>query len=70
MAIRIPSQLARQAELDAGRLVEVSVESGRVVIEPVEEAPHYELDDLIAGITDENRHDEIDWGPAVGKEFG
>ena len=27
------------------------------------------LDELIAGITPENRHDEIDWGPPVGKEI-
>jgi hypothetical protein len=27
------------------------------------------LDMLVAGITDENRHDLIDWGPPVGREF-
>lgn len=26
------------------------------------------LDDLVAGITDENRHGETDWGAPVGKE--
>lgn len=29
----------------------------------------YDLDELLAGVTPENRHPEIDWGPPVGKEF-
>jgi hypothetical protein len=28
----------------------------------------YSLDELIAGITDENRHAETDWGNAEGRE--
>lgn len=27
------------------------------------------LNELLAGVTDENRHEEVDWGPAVGKEI-
>jgi hypothetical protein len=27
------------------------------------------LEVLVAGITEENRHEEIDWGPPVGREF-
>jgi len=30
--------------------------------------PSYTLDELLAGITRANLHEEIDWGPAVGKE--
>lgn len=26
------------------------------------------LEELVAGITDDNRHDETEWGPAVGNE--
>jgi antitoxin component of MazEF toxin-antitoxin module len=26
------------------------------------------LEELVAGITEENRHDEVDWGPPVGNE--
>lgn len=26
------------------------------------------LEQLLAGITEENRHEEIDWGPPVGNE--
>lgn len=28
----------------------------------------YTLDELVAGITDQNRHPETDWGPDVGRE--
>lgn len=28
----------------------------------------YSLAQLVAGITEQNRHDEIDWGPARGAE--
>jgi antitoxin MazE len=28
----------------------------------------YDLERLIDGITEENRHSEIDWGPAAGNE--
>jgi len=30
--------------------------------------PGYQLEDLIAGIADENAHDEVDFGRPVGKE--
>lgn len=70
LAVRIPSPVVREAALNEGRAVEVSVEAGRIVIAPLEEAPVYSLDELVAGITDENRHEEIDFGPAVGKEIG
>ncbi|MDE2859749.1 MAG: hypothetical protein OXN94_18015 [Chloroflexota bacterium] len=37
-------------------------------IVPVKE-PHYTLEELVAQITPENRHREIDIGSAVGKEI-
>lgn len=29
----------------------------------------FTLDDLLAGITDENKHEQIDYGPPVGREL-
>ncbi len=29
---------------------------------------HYTLDEILAAVTDDNVHPEIDWGPDVGKE--
>jgi antitoxin MazE len=31
-------------------------------------SPDYGLEELVQGITSENRHNEIDWGPSVGAE--
>jgi antitoxin component of MazEF toxin-antitoxin module len=30
--------------------------------------PAYSLEELVSRITPENRHEEVDWGPAVGRE--
>ena len=35
---------------------------------PLAEAAHFDLETLIVGITEANRHDEIPTGPAVGNE--
>ena len=69
LALRIPSAVAREVPVDEGKAVDITVERGRIVITPIDEVPRYSLDDLVAGITEENRHAEIDPGPAVGQEF-
>jgi antitoxin MazE len=67
-AVRLPAAALEQAGLHIDDAVEVREEDGRIVIEPVKSA-HVNLDELIAGITDENRHEEVDWGPPQGREF-
>ncbi|MDE2952767.1 MAG: AbrB/MazE/SpoVT family DNA-binding domain-containing protein [Chloroflexota bacterium] len=66
-ALRIPKQLALDLGLDFGSKVELVLDEGQLRIVPVNE-PHYTLEELVAQITPENRHGEIDIGPAVGKE--
>lgn len=73
LALRIPKALAAQSHLEQGTPVELKVENGALVVQPT--APKtkrqrkYKLEDLVAGITEENRHPEIDFGPPVGKEI-
>jgi antitoxin component of MazEF toxin-antitoxin module len=43
------------------------VTEGDIVISPIP-APTFTLEQLLAGITDENLHEEIATGPAVGNE--
>lgn len=69
LALRIPNSVAREAAVTEGKPVEISVDDGRIIITPIEREPRFSLDDLVAGITRENRHEEIDTGPAVGNEF-
>ncbi|MBG0809178.1 AbrB/MazE/SpoVT family DNA-binding domain-containing protein [Methylosinus sp. H3A] len=61
-AVRIPSAVVEQARLEIDQAVQVRVEGGRVVIEPLT-APEYSLDDLLAGVTPENLHEEESFGP-------
>lgn len=39
------------------------------IVSPQGVNPKYSLDDLLNEITDENKHDEIDFGKPQGKEF-
>lgn len=65
LAVRIPAEVAAQAGLTAGAGVDVTVAGGSVVIRRV---PAFALEELLAGITDENLHGEISTGAAVGAE--
>ena len=47
--------------------LDVRAEEGRIVIEPLRPEP-YDLAALVAGITDENRHELVEMGPPVGQE--
>lgn len=66
-AIRIPKDLALEHGLDFGKKIDLQSENGQLRIVPVLDF-HYTLDELVAGITPENRHAEWDTEPAVGRE--
>jgi antitoxin MazE len=55
------------ARLSLDQAVDVREESGRIVIEPIR-GEAFDLGDLVADITDENRHDSVDFGAPVGRE--
>jgi antitoxin MazE len=66
-AVRILAALLEAANLSVGQPVDLREEGGRIIIEPLRPA-RYSVDALVAGITDENRHDHIEMGPRVGHE--
>ena len=66
-AVRIPAAIMEAARLDVDAAVDVREEAGRIVIEPVRRKT-YDLRELVKGITAENRHEAVDYGPAVGRE--
>ncbi len=66
LAVRIPKALAEQSRIEEGSEVELSVVEGALTIRP--RAASYRLDQLLAQVTPENRHDEVDWGRPQGKE--
>jgi antitoxin MazE len=66
-SVRIPAAIMAAARLELDAAVDVREEGGLIIIEPVRQ-PHYDLDQLIEGMTPENIHSEADFGEAVGKE--
>ena len=69
LALRIPRHVAREIAVNEGEAVEISVQAERIIISPICAEPSYDLDELLSQVTDENRHDEVQWGKAVGNEF-
>ncbi|MCY4070744.1 MAG: AbrB/MazE/SpoVT family DNA-binding domain-containing protein [Chloroflexi bacterium] len=67
-AIRIPKEMALEIGLDFESKIELVLEKGELRIIPVKK-PRYTLEELVAGITPENKHEEWDTGPPVGKEI-
>ena len=67
LALRIPKPLAKEIGLGEDSRVELSVEDGKLVVQPLP-APHYDLESLLAGVTADNLHDEVESGPAMGRE--
>ena len=66
-AVRIPASVLEAAQLRLDQPVDVREEDGRIVIEPLRPV-RYDIETLVAGITDENLHEPIDTGKPVGKE--
>jgi antitoxin MazE len=67
LAVRIPKAVAEQARLREGDPILIEAIEGHIELRPAERIPT--LEELVAQITPENRHEEIDWGPDVGKEI-
>ena len=66
-SIRIPAAVMQASRLELNDAVDIREEDGRIVIEPIR-ANQYDLKQLLAAITPENLHTEIDFGAPVGKE--
>ena len=67
LALRIPKSFAVESNIGQGSTVEVSLENGRIIVFPIAE-PEFALDEMLAQITAENLHGEIDTGNSVGQE--
>jgi len=66
MVVPIPRVMADSMQLESGVLVDVSVLDGKLVIAPAGTAD--DLERLLADVTDDNRHREIETGMATGNE--
>ena len=66
-SVRIPAAIMEAARLSLDDAVDVREEGGRIVIEPVRQK-EYDLARLLADITPQNLHAEVDFGSPQGKE--
>ena len=66
-AVRLPVAVMSAARLQLEQRVQVTVEHGRIIIEPLGRV-EYSLAQLVAGITPGNTHKEVSFGAPVGKE--
>ena len=66
-AVRLNLAAMKAAAFDIEQHVTIKATKGRIVIEPSEKLD-FKLEDLVAGITRQNVHGEVDFGGPVGRE--
>jgi antitoxin MazE len=66
-AVRINLATMKAACFDIEQHVTIKASRGRIVIEPAGKLD-FKLEDLMAGITRQNVHDEVDFGGPEGRE--
>ena len=71
LALRVPKAFAQEIGAVVGKAANKEVRDGKLVIEivkPNRRRRRYILERLVAGISPENRHRELEWGPPIGNE--
>ena len=66
VALRVPSKVAEALGIVPGSVADLDIKRDKLVITPQQHS--YKLDDLLANITKQNLHQELDAGSAVGNE--
>ncbi len=66
-AVGVPASVLEAAQVGLDQPVDVREEGGRIVIEPLRLACT-DIEVLVGGITDENRHGSVDMGRPARRE--
>lgn len=66
LGLRVPKVLAEGLGVQDGSAVEVSLARGQLIVRPAPAS--FELEDLLAEVTEENLHAEIATGKPLGGE--
>ena len=67
--LRLKKTLLQEAQINVGDEVNVSVQNGRIIIEPAPQVRgKYDLKKLVSKMPQEYQAEELDWGEPVGKE--
>jgi antitoxin MazE len=68
LAMRIPHTVAVEMQMGRDTWVDLTMAEGRLVVTPVAEDDELTLTALLANVTEQNLHVEVETGPAVGAE--
>lgn len=67
--LRLTKALLQEVQIHVGDEVNVSVQKGRIIIEPVAKVRgRYDLKELVSKMPQKYQAEELDWGKATGKE--
>lgn len=69
LGLRIPKALAAEAGLSPGDAVRFDRTPEGLMIVKVRPRPKVSLDALLARVTEDNRHEAVDWGTPAGREL-
>jgi antitoxin MazE len=67
LALRIPKAFAEEIAISSDSPVEISIVDGALVVVPIPE-PQLSLEELLAEVSEDNLHHEVETGVAVGNE--
>lgn len=67
LGLRIPKSFAKQVGVEEGSTVDIALEGDHLVIRAVK-ANTYHFSNLLSQVREDNLHDEISTGDAVGRE--
>ena len=67
--LRFTKALLQEARINVGDEVSVSVQNGRIIVEPATKVRgKYDLKELVSKIPQDYQAEELDWGEPVEKE--
>ena len=68
LAVRIPKSFAEELGVSEDSDIDLALHDKTIVIAP-KQSKRPSLREMVAKITPENRHEEYEYGPPVGKEL-
>ncbi len=67
LGLRIPKSFAKEAGVEEGSSVDISLDGDRLIIRPVRPV-RYRLSEMLSRVCEDNIHDELSTGEAEGRE--
>lgn len=67
--VRLPKKVIKAAKLKIDQQLVVSLKGQSIILTPIQPDDDFTLKKMLEGVTPENAHGEIDWGPDAGAEI-